>query len=163
MSQTSHFICFGAHYGPSDRLPATSVRHNTAGASPWTCPVVSGLLACGTRLAPSAPPSPLSSRVVSAYGKRPARYHPEGFYTGARSLGGGGGGLPEGRIIAWGIGMQQPITPKQCFAYDLQEYIHSFLRQPCTESWLGIRTWCPLPRAQEEPSSILNQLIRGLP
>ena len=35
--------------------------------------------------------SPSSSRVGSAYRIRPASYHPEGFYAGARSSGGGGG------------------------------------------------------------------------
>ena len=60
------------------------------GANPWTRPVLSGLLAHGTRLAPSVPPSPLSSRVGSAYWIRLARYNPEGFYTGA----GGGSAAP---------------------------------------------------------------------
>ena len=70
---------------PLERLPATSVMHNAARTSPWTCPIVSGLLSRRNRLALRAALSPSSSRVGSAHGIRPASYHPEGFYIGARS------------------------------------------------------------------------------
>ena len=73
--------------GPSERLLVTSAMHNAVGASPWTCPIVSGLPSRRTRMALRAPLSPSSSRVGSAYGIRRASYHPQGFYTGARSPG----------------------------------------------------------------------------
>ena len=79
--------------GPLERLTATSMRHNKVGASPWSWRVLSGLLARGKSLAPSAPLSPSSSRVGNVYGMGLASYHPEGCYTAATSPVGNGDGL----------------------------------------------------------------------
>ena len=95
-SPGSHTLLAHSHrriIGPSERLTATPARHNMVGATPRPCPVSTDVYTRGTRLALCAPPSASSSRAGSACGIRPACYHPEGFYTGARSPWGGGGGL----------------------------------------------------------------------
>ena len=60
----------------------------------------------GTRLAPYSLPSPLSSRVGSAYENRPGSYHPEGFCTGSTSPAWGGGGGISWRVWAGGCQLE---------------------------------------------------------